>query len=90
MIDNIEEFIPKLIELSIKHNFLIMEDRKLNDISYIVNMQYKKFRKNKPQCFVLFHIVSHFTLIVSYCVSIVSAPRTSGLSFLSTGLKYAD
>ena len=44
MIDNIEEFIPKLIELSIKHNFLIMEDRKLNDISYIVNMQYKKFR----------------------------------------------
>lgn len=44
MIDNFETYIPELIELSIKHNFLIMEDRKFNDISYIVNMQYKKFR----------------------------------------------
>ena len=44
MIDNFETYIPKLIELSIKHKFLIMEDRKFNDISYIVNMQYKKFR----------------------------------------------
>ena len=44
IIDNIDEFIPKIIDLSIKHNFLLMEDRKFNDISYIVNMQYKKFR----------------------------------------------
>ena len=44
IINNTDEFIPKLIDLSIKHNFLIMEDRKFNDISYIVNMQYKYFR----------------------------------------------
>lgn len=32
-----------LIELSVKYDFLIMEDRKFNDISYIVSMQYKRF-----------------------------------------------
>ena len=45
IISNIsEEFVYKLIELSIKHNFLIIEDRKFNDISYIVGLQYKKFQ----------------------------------------------
>ena len=43
IIKNIEEFKPILIELSIKFNFLIMEDRKFNDISSIVNLQYQKF-----------------------------------------------
>ncbi len=37
-------FIHKICELSIKHNFLIMEDRKLVDISYIVEKQYDKFK----------------------------------------------
>jgi uridine monophosphate synthetase len=37
------DFIEDLIDLSIKHNFLIMEDRKFIDISYIVNKQYSKF-----------------------------------------------
>lgn len=35
-----EVFIMKLLELSVKHDFLIMEDRKFLDISYIVNKQY--------------------------------------------------
>ena len=37
------DFISDLIECSIKHNFLIMEDRKFIDISYIVQKQYNKF-----------------------------------------------
>tara|TARA_B100001175_G_C19478296_1_gene625617 strand:+ start:228 stop:1337 length:1110 start_codon:yes stop_codon:yes gene_type:complete len=43
IIENVDEFIPILISLSIKYNFLIIEDRKFNDISSIVNLQYKKF-----------------------------------------------
>lgn len=39
-----EEFKNELINLSIKHNFLIMEDRKFNDISHIVKMQYRDFK----------------------------------------------
>ena len=33
----------KLIELSIKHDFLLMEDRKFVDISHTVKRQYKKY-----------------------------------------------
>lgn len=35
----------KLIELSIKHEFLLMEDRKFVDISYTVSKQYARFSK---------------------------------------------
>ena len=37
------EFKTNILDLSIKHNFLIMEDRKFNDISQIVQKQYKMF-----------------------------------------------
>ena len=37
-------FIKSLITLSNRHNFLIMEDRKFVDISYIVEKQYNKFK----------------------------------------------
>lgn len=36
-------FKKRIIELSIEHNFLIMEDRKFNDISYIVKKQYQLY-----------------------------------------------
>ena len=39
-----ESFSSKITQLSIKHNFLIIEDRKFNDISYIVSKQYERFR----------------------------------------------
>lgn len=38
-----ESFKNDLIDMSIKHDFLLMEDRKFNDISYIVSKQYKRF-----------------------------------------------
>tara|TARA_B100000900_G_scaffold416018_1_gene448513 strand:+ start:261 stop:1394 length:1134 start_codon:yes stop_codon:yes gene_type:complete len=37
------DFKKDLINSSIKHNYLIMEDRKFIDISYIVNKQYSQF-----------------------------------------------
>lgn len=41
--DSEGNFASNMVKLSIKHNFLIIEDRKFNDISYIVSKQYKKF-----------------------------------------------
>ena len=42
IIDKID-FFKKLIDLSIKYDFLLMEDRKFNDIGYIVQKQYQRF-----------------------------------------------
>ena len=39
-----ESFKEKMVDLSIEHDFLIMEDRKFNDISYIVEKQYNPFK----------------------------------------------
>ena len=38
-----DPILAKILEASIKHDFLIMEDRKFNDISYIVYKQYLQF-----------------------------------------------
>ena len=44
IIDDFESrFKNQLIDMSIKYDFLIMEDRKFNDISYIVEKQYAQF-----------------------------------------------
>ena len=39
-----EHFIELLLELAIKHNFMIMEDRKFVDISLIVKKQYRNIK----------------------------------------------
>lgn len=44
-IDNDETLKKQLIDLSIKHDFLIMEDRKFIDISNTVSKQFKNFSK---------------------------------------------
>ena len=38
-----EDIKRTLIDLSVKHNFLLMEDRKFVDISFIVQRQYRQF-----------------------------------------------
>ena len=39
-----EIFVEQMLDLSTKYNFLIMEDRKFNDISSIVEKQYMKYQ----------------------------------------------
>ena len=39
------ELKEKLVDLSVTHDFLIMEDRKFVDISYTVSKQYEKYSK---------------------------------------------
>ena len=89
MIDNIEEFIPKLIELSIKHNFLIMEDRKLNDISYIVNMQYKKFR-NWVDLITVHSLVTDDVLSVLSGALLVANMSNNTYNFTEKALEMAE
>jgi uridine monophosphate synthetase len=43
-LDICPDFIEKLMLLANKHNFLLMEDRKFVDISYIVEKQYNHFK----------------------------------------------
>jgi len=88
MIDNFETYIPKLIELSIKHNFLIMEDRKFNDISYIVNMQYKKFR-NWVDLVTVHSLVTNDVLSVLSGCLIVANMSNNNYNFKEKALQMA-
>lgn len=88
MIDNFETYIPKLIELSIKHKFLIMEDRKFNDISYIVNMQYKKFR-NWVDLVTVHSLVTNDVLSVLSGCLIVANMSNNNYDFTEKALKLA-
>lgn len=88
MIDNFDTYIPKLIELSIKHNFLIMEDRKFNDISYIVNMQYKKFR-NWVDLVTVHSLVTNDVLSVLSGCLIVANMSNNNYNFKEKALQMA-
>ena len=88
MIDNFETYIPELIELSIKHNFLIMEDRKFNDISYIVNMQYKKFR-NWVDLVTVHSLVTNDVLSVLSGCLIVANMSNNNYNFKEKALQMA-
>ena len=88
MIDNFETYIPKLIELSIKHKFLIMEDRKFNDISYIVNMQYKKFR-NWVDLVTVHSLVTNDVLSVLSGCLIVANMSNNNYNFKEKALQMA-
>lgn len=88
MIDNFETYIPKLIELSIKYKFLIMEDRKFNDISYIVNMQYKKFR-NWVDLVTVHSLVTNDVLSVLSGCLIVANMSNNNYNFKEKALQMA-
>ena len=89
IIDDIDEFIPKLIDLSIKHNFLIMEDRKFNDISYIVNMQYKYFR-NWVDLVTVHSLVSNDVLSVLSGALLVANMSNNTYNFTEKAIELAE
>lgn len=88
IINNIEEFKPILIELSIKFNFLIMEDRKFNDISYIVNMQYKNYR-NWVDLITVHTLVSNDVISNLSGVLIVANMSNNNYNFTEKALELA-
>ena len=89
IIDNIDDLVPEIIKLSIKHNFLIMEDRKFNDISYIVNMQYKKFR-NWVDLVTVHSLVSNDVLSVLSGVLLVANMSNNTYNFTEKAIELAE
>lgn len=61
MYEDDNDFKEKLLNLSINKDFLIMEDRKFVDISYIVEKQYNKFR----------HIVDMVTVMATVSEDVI-------------------
>lgn len=89
IIDNIDDLVPEIIKLSIKHNFLIMEDRKFNDISYIVNMQYKTFR-NWVDLVTVHSLVSNDVLSVLSGVLLVANMSNNTYNFTEKAIELAE
>ena len=89
IIINIDEFIPILINLSIKYNFLIMEDRKFNDISHIVNLQYKKYY-NWVDLITVHSLVSNDVVSNLSGVLIVANMSNNTYDFSEDALKLAE
>ena len=79
--DNDGSLKRKLIELSIKHAFLIMEDRKFVDISYTVSKQYARFNKWVDMVTVMGNVNSD---VVSKLSGAVLVANMSNNSFDST------
>lgn len=89
IIDNVNNFIPILINLSIKYNFLIMEDRKFNDISYIVNIQYKNYR-NWADLITVHSLVSNDVISNLSGVLIVANMSNNNYNFNTKALELAQ
>ena len=79
--DNDGSLKNKLIELSIKHEFLIMEDRKFVDISYTVAKQYQRFSKWVDMVTVMGNVNSD---VIGKLSGVVLVANMSNNSFDST------
>ena len=89
-LDNYENnFIQELIKLSVQHNFLIMEDRKFSDISYIVEKQYKKI-KSWTDLVTVHSFVSPETLSKITGSLIIESMSNTDYSFGKNSLELAE
>ena len=84
-----DDFIFQLIDKSIKFNFLIMEDRKFNDISYIVNKQYEKYR-NWVDLITVHSLVSNDVVSALSGVLLVANMSNNNYDFTDKALELAN
>lgn len=78
-------FIKNLVELSVKHNFLIMEDRKFADIGNTVSLQYSKgqFKIAQWADLVTAHSISGQSVLQGLKAGMVDAPKERGVFLLA-------
>lgn len=79
----------KLIDLSIKYNFLIMEDRKFVDISYITNKQYNRYKNWIDMVTVMGNVNSEVVKGLSG-VLLVANMSNNDCDYVKEALKTAD
>lgn len=78
-----------IIDASIKHNFLIMEDRKFNDISHIVSKQYAYYN-NWVDIVTVHALVSEETLRLLSSAMIVANMSNNDYDFSDKALELAN